>query len=131
MSIIATFLGTPLNPYTRIRAAPNGCVEHGFLITAKSIASREVLINYLSNYPLLSSKRLDYLSWLEAHQLVMTRGYKSYEGTTRLASLKNEIINGLYSIGNIYVIVTTRRDSLFFFISFFLQPFLTGHLWFY
>ena len=36
-------------------------IEEGYLVTAKSLASRIEVINYFTNFPLLSSKRLDYL----------------------------------------------------------------------
>ncbi|CAG8707739.1 9726_t:CDS:2, partial [Acaulospora morrowiae] len=46
--------------------------ELDYLIRVKSLSSRSLLINYLDNYPLLSSKYLDYLDWRIAHGLGRT-----------------------------------------------------------
>ncbi len=43
-------------------AIPVEYIEKGFLVTVKSLNSRKALISYFSDFPLLSSKCLDYLS---------------------------------------------------------------------
>lgn len=58
MQSIAAFLSASFSVYTRERA---NNTENGCLLVAKSAISRQALIDYLSEYPLLSSKRLDYL----------------------------------------------------------------------
>jgi hypothetical protein len=52
-------------------------------------ASCEILINYLSTYPLFSSKHQDFLSWYEFHTIRMSKEYKTIKGTKKLICLKN------------------------------------------
>jgi hypothetical protein len=91
ISLIASLFDT--NPFTRTRNRANGAVEEltGFYL--KSLSSREMLIAYLSVHPLMSSKRLDSLAWIEAHKLVASKSYKSVEGTATLLALKNSMNN--------------------------------------
>ena len=86
MKDIASFCGVGLSSYTRNRTRI--LQESGFLVRVTSKLSRELLISYINKYPLLSSKRLDYLDWLEAHQLVNNQMYKDLEGTHKLEQLK-------------------------------------------
>lgn len=50
-----------------------------------------ILINYLSIYPLFSSKHQDFLDWCEIHRVRLSKGYKTKEGTSKLISLKNSM----------------------------------------
>jgi hypothetical protein len=63
-------------------------IEKGYLVTVKSLESRLLLIDYFTHYPLLSSKRLDYLNWVKAHEIVKNKQYRLLEGTEKLESLK-------------------------------------------
>jgi hypothetical protein len=67
MSLVSSFFGVVAKDFLRER--PGFKTETGFKVTVKSLAARLILIDYLTNHPLLSSKRLDYAAWLEAHQL--------------------------------------------------------------
>lgn len=95
---IAEVFKTKLTSFNRSRkfkktssAIPVEYIEKGFLVTVKSLNSRKALISYFSDFPLLSSKRLDYLSWLEAHNIVLKRSYRTIEGTNRLQELKSSM----------------------------------------
>lgn len=88
MSAIAVMFGINVIEYVRNRGITT---EAGYLLRVKSLASRLLLINYLDNYPLLSSKRLDYLDWRTAHDLVGSKGYRTTDGTTQLMELKNSM----------------------------------------
>ena len=69
----------------------NNYIELGYLVTVSSLSSRIELINYLSNYPLLSSKYLDFQNWLKAHEIVISKKYRSIDGTAKLVELKNSM----------------------------------------
>lgn len=58
MQSLANFLSAAFSVFTRERS---DSTEKGCLIVAKSALSRQALIDYLSAFPLLSSKYLDYL----------------------------------------------------------------------
>lgn len=66
-------------------------IELGYLVTITSLAARTELIQYFSKFPLLSSKHLDFINWAEAHELVVSKKYKSLEGTAKLVELKNSM----------------------------------------
>lgn len=59
MEAISAYLDASLRQYTRERT---NLTENGILVTVKSLGARSVLIDYLSIYPILSSKHMDYLS---------------------------------------------------------------------
>ena len=65
--------------------------EKGYLVTVKGLESRIALINYFTKFPLLSSKYLDYLNWVEAHELVNKKQYKTVVGTAKLLELKTSM----------------------------------------
>jgi len=88
ITTIAGMLGINVIKYTRDRGVRT---ELGFLLRVKSLAARLLLINYLDNYQLLSSKRLDYLAWRTAHDIVCSKAYRTSEGTAQLLALKNSI----------------------------------------
>jgi LAGLIDADG endonuclease len=88
MSAIGVIFGINVIEYVRIR---NVTTESGYLLRVKSLVSRLFLINYLDNYPLLSSKYLDYLDWRTAHDLVGSKSYRTIDGTTQLMRLKNSM----------------------------------------
>lgn len=51
--------------------------------------SCHILINYLTNFPLFSSKHLDFLDWSD--HIRISKKYKSLDGTSKLISLKNSM----------------------------------------
>ena len=53
--------------------------------------SCDLLINYLSIYPLFSSKYQDYLDWQKVHEIRKAKSYTSIEGTSKLILLKNSM----------------------------------------
>ena len=63
------------------------------MVTVSTLASRIALINYFLEFLLLSSKHLDYLNWVEAHELVSSKQYRTVEGTTKLLELKSSMNN--------------------------------------
>ncbi|MBP1357775.1 MAG: LAGLIDADG family homing endonuclease [Sulfolobus sp.] len=91
MSIIADqFL---CNVMQRVRERVN-CIESNCGVNIKSLESRLALINYLSMYPLMSSKRLDYLDWVKAHKMLLSKEYKTISGAQKLVLLKSGMNDG-------------------------------------
>lgn len=89
---IATVFKTKVTSFERNRVnKKNNYIELGYLVTVSSLSSRIELINYFSNFPVLSSKYLDYKNWLEAHEIVKSKKYISIDGTAKLVELKNSM----------------------------------------
>lgn len=66
-------------------------IELAFEVRTSRKTSSEKLINYLSKYPLFSSKHQDFLSWTEIHKIRLSRAYKTIDGTSKLIFLKNSM----------------------------------------
>lgn len=62
LSIIANYLG--VNVYNRSRFVGNS-ITYQYYFVAGSKKSQSLIINYLNNFPLFSSKYLDYKDWCE------------------------------------------------------------------
>jgi len=88
MTAVAAMFGINVISYNRDRGVR---IESGYLLRVGSLASRSLLIHYLDNYPLLSSKRLDYLDWRTAHYLLCSKAYRTEIGTSQLIELKNSM----------------------------------------
>jgi hypothetical protein len=94
LSSIATALDTKVTAFERERfnAKTNTpYVEKGYMVTVKSLSSRLALIDYFNQFPLLSAKRFDYFNWVEAHELVQNRLYRTVEGTAKLQQIKSSM----------------------------------------
>lgn len=76
---------------TVVERSRKNFVEKAFEVRTAKKTSSENLINYLSAYPLFSSKHQDYLAWCEIHDLRISKKYKTIEGTSKLISLKNSM----------------------------------------
>lgn len=70
-----------------IKRTKENYVELSYEVRTKNF----LWINYLSVYPLFSSKHLDFLVWREFHRIRLSRGYKTKEGTSKLIYLKNSM----------------------------------------
>jgi len=53
-----------------------------------SQAGAQVVINYLEQFPLRSSKHLNYLVWKEVHFIIMSKEHLTLEGFNRIKALK-------------------------------------------
>ena len=53
--------------------------------------SCDILIEYLTTYPLFSSKHQDFLDWKKAHEIRISKSYISIKGTSELVLLKNSM----------------------------------------
>ena len=66
-------------------------VELSYEVRTTKKTSCDILIDYLSTYPLFSSKHQDFLDWREFHHIRLSKEYKTMEGTSKLISLKNSM----------------------------------------
>lgn len=94
---------------TEIKRDKEYYTELAYEVRTVKKRSCDILINYLTIYPLFSSKHQDYLDWKLAHKIRITKLYKSIEGTSKLKLLKNSMntkrtqfnwdsLNKLYSL---------------------------------
>ncbi len=59
-----------------------------YIIRVENQTSINILINYLNNYPLISSKYLDYLDWKEAYNSIILKTHYTLEGKSKIQNLK-------------------------------------------
>jgi hypothetical protein len=89
MNTIKEFLNvSEIKDITRIRS---NYTEHFYEIRTDRRDSCEILINYLSKYPLFSSKYQDFLTWVHIHEINKSKKYKTIEGTLQLINLKKSM----------------------------------------
>lgn len=91
MSKIASYLDVNLNNRERL---VKDKIYSSFIVTASSQKSLDLLINYLNKFPLLSSKYLDYLSWIEIIEFIKVHGNNNVPGGVwNLACIKRKDFN--------------------------------------
>jgi hypothetical protein len=83
MTSIAFALGVTLS-----KSIHNGKIEY-FLISASSTKSRNIIVNYFLQFPLFSSKRLNYLDWLACNNLINSKNHTTQEGRDLALKLKS------------------------------------------
>lgn len=98
LSSIASAVNTKATSFeiTRLNSKTDlSFIEKGYLVTAKSLSSRVKIIDYFSNKEnsLISSKRMDNLDWVKAHDLVIARVYRTEEGTAKFIELNSSMNN--------------------------------------
>jgi hypothetical protein len=76
---------------TKIQRNKPNYIELAYEVRTTKKSSCDILINYLTKFPLFSSKHLDYLDWSEFYHIRIFKQYKSLEGTLKLISLKNSM----------------------------------------
>lgn len=76
---------------TEIKRIKENYVKLAYEVRTTKKESCDLLINYLTNYPLFSSKHQDFLDWKKLHEIRIAKSYKSLEGTSKLISLKNSM----------------------------------------
>lgn len=89
MEKIKQYLG--VKTVNEIKRIKKDYVELSYEIRTTKKTSCDLLINYLSIYPLFSSKHKDFLDWREFHRIRLSRQYKTNEGTLKLIYLKNSM----------------------------------------
>lgn len=86
LSSIANFLNCSL--LTRTQKSTG---NEYYTLTASSKISLKILIDYLENYPLFSSKYLDYLDWKKVVLLFIENKHLTEEGLILIDSIKNNM----------------------------------------
>jgi len=76
---------------TEIQRNKSNYIELAYEVRTTKKLSCDILINYLTNFPLFSSKDLDFLDWSEVHHIRKSKKYKYLDGTSKLISLKNSM----------------------------------------
>lgn len=74
-----------------IQRTKENYVELAYEVRTTKKESCDLLIDYLTTYPLFSSKLQDFLDWEKAHKIRKSKSYKTIEGTSELVSLKNSM----------------------------------------
>lgn len=74
-----------------IKRVKNDYIELSYEIRTTKKSSCDLLIKYLSVYPLFSSKHQDYLDWCKFYRLRLSKKYQTMEGTSKLIYLKNSM----------------------------------------
>lgn len=83
LSLIAVTLGITLKTSTH-----NDGVMY-YLISASSAKSRLSIVNYLSQFPLFSSKYLNYVDWLTCQDMILDKSHTTVEGRSKAMVLKS------------------------------------------
>jgi hypothetical protein len=83
---------------TEIKRNKETYVELSYEIRTTKKTSCEIITNYLTVYPLFSSKHQDFLScilypvsWCDFNKIRLSREYRNIEGTSKLKSIKNSM----------------------------------------
>ena len=76
---------------SEIKRIKENYIELSYEIRTTKKYSCDILINYLSVYPLFSSKHQDYLDWCKFYRLRLSKNYQTMEGTSKLIYLKNSM----------------------------------------
>jgi hypothetical protein len=83
---IANFVGCNLK--TRKQTSTG---NEYFNITASSRKSLSIILKYFNDFPLYSSKFLDYNDWKHAVDIILDNKHYSEEGINKIDSLKNSM----------------------------------------
>lgn len=89
MEEIKTFL--EIKNVNNIKRVKSTYIEIGYEVRTTKKESCNILIDYLTIYPLFSSKHLDFSDWYKTHKIRLSRKYKTLEGTSKLIALKNSM----------------------------------------
>jgi hypothetical protein len=87
MSKIANFLNS------KLYITKHNLNKEYYLVRVESVKQRENLISYLDQYPLYSSKYLDYLDWRSAHILMLNNEHLTSDGINKFKTLKSKMNN--------------------------------------
>jgi LAGLIDADG endonuclease len=85
---ICSFLDVKLHIRNRIKYK-----NSYYIIRVENQKSINILINYLNNYSLLSSKYLDYLEWKKAFIEILNKTHFTFDGRNVICSAKNNMNN--------------------------------------
>jgi len=67
------------------------------VVETSSNLSHQIVVSYLSKYPLFSSKYINYLRWLEIHKMQLKREHLTLTGLERCKEIKADFNTNLSS----------------------------------
>jgi hypothetical protein len=85
MSLIGQFL------LTQVKETKTSTPNPKYRLRTLNLKANLILINYLTNFPLFSSKYLDYLVWKEVIDMIKIGEHKNENGKDKIRKLKNTI----------------------------------------
>jgi len=89
MDAIKHFL--KVSKLTDVRNIRLNYIEEAYEVRTVRRESCVILIDYLSKYPLFSSKYLDFMDWKKIKEIHVSKSYKNLEYSNLLISLKNNM----------------------------------------
>ena len=79
------------NISTDLRISKHNIDKNYWIIEVTSLTKLNLLINYLSNHPLLTAKRNDFNDWLKAYQLMADKKHLSEDGKLLIKQIKSNM----------------------------------------
>lgn len=70
-------------------------VYYSYVVETSSNLSHQILVSYLSKYPLFSSKYMNYLRWLEVHEMLLKKMHLTLAGFQRCKEIKADFNTNL------------------------------------
>jgi len=93
LNSICNKLDVKLNIRTRKADRYKTTTKSYYLIRVDHQKSIRKLINYLEEYPLLTSKRMDYLDWSSAFDIILNKNHFSVKGSEKILEYKKSMNN--------------------------------------
>lgn len=66
-----------------------------YVMEAGGMSSHKIAVSYFSRFPLFSSKYINYLRWLEVHQMQLKKEHATLTGLQRCMEIKNDFNTNL------------------------------------
>lgn len=84
LTCIANLLTCGLYYVTHHNNPPVNC----YCVETSSVASNQLLVEYMSRFPIMSSKRLNFEDWAKVHQMNLSKEHLAAEGKAIIKQLK-------------------------------------------
>ena len=88
LSKISSFLGT--NLYSRTRIIKDKTYQ-SFIVISHNLNSHKLIKEYFKNFPLYSSKYLDYQDWLKVYDIMLSNSHLTIEGKKKCIFFKSNM----------------------------------------
>ena len=76
---------------TDLRISKHNIDKTYWIIEVTSLNKLNLLIQYLNNYPLLTSKRNDFEDWYKVYQLIVDKKHLSEDGKLLIKNIKSNM----------------------------------------
>jgi len=91
MQIIANFFNVNIRESKRFK---HGRLYSTYVVEAGGMSSHKIVVSYFSSFPLFSSKYINYLRWLEVHQMQLKKEHATLTGLQHCIEIKNDFNTG-------------------------------------